>query len=80
MSKKIIILIFLLIFLLLLSNNIFYEEDIDHLAYVIAIGIDKGEKEKLKISFQISIPESGSSDSGSPYMPCWYWASTWRTG
>ena len=65
MSKKIIILIFLLIFLLLLSNNIFYEEDIDHLAYVIAIGIDKGEKEKLKISFQISIPESGSSDSGS---------------
>lgn len=65
MSKKIIIILFLLVFLLLLSNNVFYEEDIDQLAYVIAIGIDKGEKEKIKISFQISIPESSSSDSGS---------------
>lgn len=65
MSKKIIIITILLFFLFLLSNNVFYEEDIDHLAYVIAIGIDKGEREKLKISFQISIPESNSSNSGS---------------
>ena len=38
--------------------------NIDHLAYAVAIGLDVGENNSLKISFQLSIP-GGSSDSGS---------------
>lgn len=42
--------------------------NIDHLAYAVAIGLDVGENNKLKISFQLSIPggtEGGGSSSQS---------------
>lgn len=42
-------------------------ENIDKLAYVVALGFDKGENNNLKMTFQISIPmsEAGSESSGS---------------
>lgn len=42
-------------------------QSIDRFAYVVAIGIDTGSTNSLKISFQISVPsgESGGSSSGS---------------
>lgn len=38
--------------------------DIDHLAYVVAIGIDVGNNNTFRISFQLSVPGGSSSDSG----------------
>ena len=38
--------------------------NIDHLAYAVAIGLDVGKNNELKISFQLSVP-GNSSDSGS---------------
>lgn len=44
-------------------------QKLDDLAYIVSIGIDKGDKEKYKISFQISTvqstPSGGNSNSGS---------------
>lgn len=39
--------------------------NIDKLAYVVALGLDVGENHTLKLSFQISIPQSTDSKSGS---------------
>lgn len=39
--------------------------NIDNLAYAVAIGLDVGENNKIKISFQLSVPGSESSNSGS---------------
>ena len=41
------------------------EKNIDKLAYVISIGMEPGEKDKLKIFFEISTPTSSGSDSAS---------------
>lgn len=65
---KIISLLLILIFLMFslsgcsnLNNN-----NIDKLAYVVALGFDIGSTNRLKMSFQISIPGGGGSgDSGS---------------
>ncbi len=39
--------------------------NIDHLAYVVAIGLDVGENNKIKVSFQLSVPGGESGGSGS---------------
>lgn len=39
--------------------------NIDHLAYAVALGIDVGENNKIKLSFQLSIPGGESGGSGS---------------
>lgn len=65
--KIISILIIILIFIFLISGS-FSSQNIDKLAYVVALGFDIGEQNNLKMSFQISIPsnEAGSdSSSGS---------------
>ena len=44
--------------------------NIDHLAYAVAIGLDVGKNNELKISFQLSVP-GNSSDSGRLfYLSC----------
>ncbi|MFR8103671.1 MAG: Ger(x)C family spore germination protein [Clostridia bacterium] len=66
MFKKIItyITIFLFLFLSLISlSGCSYQNTIDDLAYVVALGLDIGESNNLKLSFQVSIPSSGG-DSG----------------
>lgn len=40
-------------------------KNIDRLAYVVAIGFDVGQNNRLKLSFQISVPSSSSGGSGS---------------
>lgn len=39
--------------------------NIDKLAYVVALGLDVGENNNLKVSFQLSVPGSSSSKGGS---------------
>lgn len=68
MNRKLLkfICLFLIFSILLFSLSGCYNEyNIDHLAYAVALGIDFGENNKLKISFQLSIPGGESSSSGS---------------
>jgi len=61
--RNIFIIIVILIFLTAFSPS-YTSLNIDNLAYVIALGIDKGEASKFKISFQFTTGSS-SSESGS---------------
>lgn len=64
MKLKIIYIIGFIIFAGILLNGYLHEQDIDDLAYIIALGIDKGENKKILLSIQVSIPsENGSSES-----------------
>lgn len=66
MNKKLknSILLFLILTISLFSlSGCYNEQNIDHLAFVVALGFDVGEDNKLKLSFQISVP-GGSSESG----------------
>lgn len=40
-------------------------QSIDDLSYIVALGIDVGESEKLKITFQFTKPSSSSGEGGS---------------
>ena len=55
--------LFVLLLLLTLLSGCYDKKELDNLAYVIAIGIDKGEKEDLKITFQIAVPIQISGES-----------------
>lgn len=67
--KRYISLFLILTFFTFTLSGCFNTANIDRLAYVVALGFDVGENNKLKLSFQISIPggsgESGSSQSDS---------------
>lgn len=62
--KKLLCLFLIITVLAFSLSGCFNSQNIDHLAYVVAIGFDIGENNKLKLSFQVSIP-SNSSDGGS---------------
>ena len=67
MNKKLknTILLFLILTICLFSlSGCYSERNIDHLAYVVALGFDVGTDNKLRLSFQISVP-GGSGDNGS---------------
>lgn len=56
-KKYIALFLILTLFLGSLSGCYSYSVyNIDHLAYAVAIGLDVGENNKLKLSFQLSIP------------------------
>ena len=58
--------IFILTLLLIISTSNYYGiKGIDNLAYVVAIGLDVGNEEELKLSLQISVPNNGESGSSS---------------
>ena len=60
-----LICLFLIITTLFFSlSGCYNSQNIDRLAYVVAIGFDVGENNKLKLIFQVSVP-SNSSDGGS---------------
>lgn len=66
--NKVIRNIFFILLLLIISLSFFSSYDslkIDNLAFVIAIGIDKGNNNNLLISFQIAKPSSMSESSSS---------------
>ena len=71
MKKKfIIILILFVVFITFIAgfSNSYVSHRIEHLAYVLVLGIDKGEKAKLKISTQF-INVSSSSSGASLTIP-----------
>lgn len=63
--KKFISLIVIIFLILLIASTKHNStsQTIENLAYVIAIGIDNGDSNLLKLTFQIATPASGSSDS-----------------
>ena len=73
MSKNEVSIITFLILLVIFAgafSNSYTSHNISNLAYVLAIGIDVGEKAKMKISAQftksdVSSPSNGSSDESS---------------
>lgn len=66
MLKKISSVLIIVIFCAIIFSGYLHEQDIDDLAYVIAIGIDVGSEDNLEITFQVSIPsENGSSSDSS---------------
>lgn len=67
---SLIVIIFLILLIASTKHNS-TSQTIENLAYVIAIGIDNGDSNLLKLTFQIATPESGSSDSsGSSGSSC----------
>jgi spore germination protein KC len=63
---KHMLILFLIIALILFTLSGWYsEQNIDHLAYVVALGFDISENNNLKLSFQISVPGSSEESSGS---------------
>ena len=68
MNKKIaqvISIILILIICLHTLSGCYDAESVEALAYAVAIGIDKGENDKIKLSLQIAIPNSTSGQEGS---------------
>ena len=63
--KKLHNLFILLIVLQLLLCGCYDPRELDDLAYVIAIGIDKGKEKKLEVSFQIAIPVNIAGEGSS---------------
>ena len=61
--RKIIAIILFALLLVISSTNYYGIKGIDNLAYVVAMGLDIGDNENLKLSLQISLPNS--SDGGS---------------
>ena len=45
-------------------SGCFNENNIDHLAYVVALGFDVSDSNNLKLSFQLSTPSGSSSGGG----------------
>ena len=66
MLNKIINILFIItIISTFLLSGYHTKQDINDFAYVVAIGIDKGDTDDLKISFQLAIPSQNSSEEGS---------------
>lgn len=65
MLKKIFSTLVIIIFSAIIFSGYLHEQDLDDLAYVIAIGIDVGDNDNLEITFQVSIPSENGSNSSS---------------
>ena len=61
--RKLFIIIIILSLLYTLFTNSTSSQRLDDLAYVVAIGVDVGEVDTYKVSFQVSTVKSSSSDS-----------------
>lgn len=69
--KNIFIFLLIIIFIIAFSSS-YSSLSIDNLAYVLAIGIDKSDKDKLQVTFEFSstvaATESGSSQKATPII------------
>ena len=65
MTNKIISIVLIVLLCLSTLSGCYDAESIETLAYVVALGIDKGENDKIKLSLQIAIPNSSSGQEGS---------------
>lgn len=69
MNNKVNILFIIIILVSFTISGYYSKQDINDLAYVVALGVDIGENNDLKVSFQLSIPSKNSSESGSDSSP-----------
>lgn len=63
--RKIFAVIILTLLLVISSVSYYGIKGIDDLAYVVAIGLDVGDSDTLKMSLQISVPNDGDSSGSS---------------
>ena len=64
MKTKIIAILLIIIFCLFTLSGCYDAEGLEALAYAVAIGIDKGENDKIRISLQLAILSNSSGGSG----------------
>lgn len=64
-ARKIFAIIILALLLVISTTSYYGIKGIDNLAYVVAIGLDVGDQENLRLSLQISIPNSSEGSSSS---------------
>ena len=64
-ARKVFAILILALLLVISTSSYYGIKGIDNLAYVVAIGLDKGDNEKIKLSLQISVPNSGDGGSSS---------------
>ena len=65
MIKKVISCILILIIFIFTLSGCYDAESIETLAYAVALGIDKGENDRIKLTLQLAIPNSSSGQEGS---------------
>ena len=64
-ARKIFAIVILALLLVISTTSYYGIKGIDNLAYVVAIGLDVGDQENLRLSLQISIPNSSEGSSSS---------------
>lgn len=65
MNKTINMLFVVFILISFTISDFYTKQDINDVAYVVGIGIDVGEKNDLKISFQLSVPSKNTTEGSS---------------
>lgn len=60
MIKKIYIIILIIIFCIFTLSGCYSAEGLETLAYAVAIGIDKGENDKIRLSIQFAVLSESS--------------------
>ena len=60
MLKKIFTIILIIIFCLVFLTGCYSAEGLETLAYAVAIGIDKGENDKIRLSLQFAVLSNSS--------------------
>ena len=60
MLKKVLTIIIILIFCLFTLTGCYNAESLETLAYAVAIGIDKGENDKIRLSLQFAVLSNSS--------------------
>ena len=61
MIKKAFILVIIIILCLFFLSGCYSAEGLETLAYAVAIGIDKGENDKIRLSLQFAVLSESSS-------------------
>ena len=64
MRIKFIAILLIMIFCLIFLTGCYSAEGLETLAYAVALGIDKGESDKIRLSLQFAILSNSSSSSG----------------
>ncbi|WP_226536774.1 Ger(x)C family spore germination protein [Fictibacillus halophilus] len=59
----------IIVLLLIMTSGCWDQTEVDRKAYVVGIGLDKGKKEKINITYLISNPEYGSQQGGNTNEP-----------
>jgi len=63
MQKRVFIIIIILIFCAYTLTGCYSAEALETLAYAVAIGIDKGENDKIRLSLQFAVLNSSNSEN-----------------